>query len=337
MGSGPTESYVKELEQEAYAALLRAMYVKSNVDIMTLEQFLLQARTQLNIDNDTSSKVFESVKADDSDDGRPLASRAKAKAKQFKAKRPIGAPGGSRPRGRPIGAVAAPAEITPPVSRPAPPRQPTLARPRSTRSMGSVDPQNLVGRRIWRYYPDENPERPWVEGFIFEYDNTTGTYRILYDPNDPGKQESVEEGFSPDLSNPAEYVLGDYFDLETCIGSRRQAHRPTPVALAPPAAVVAPAKRRRSVAIKIPPSVPFPQPWLEGALLEATPDDLHTMLNMLELRERQLEDAIKQADLALVMGDDLERRAQLEGQFEELCKKEIQLMAELTAVKNSEQ
>lgn len=34
MGSGPSESYVKELEREAYAALLRAVYVKSNVDIM---------------------------------------------------------------------------------------------------------------------------------------------------------------------------------------------------------------------------------------------------------------------------------------------------------------
>ena len=203
--------------------------------------------------------------------------------------------------------------------------------------MGSVDPQNLVRRRIWRYYPSEDPERPWVEGFIWDYDHATGTYGILYDPNDPERQESIENGFSPDLISPAEYVLGDYFDLENCIGSRRQATRPTPVSLPPPAAAVAPAKRRRSVSVKIPANVPFPQPWLESAVLEATPDDLHKMLNMLESRERQLEDAIKGVDLALLLGDDLERRANLERQFEDLCKKELLLMTELKSIKEVEQ
>ena len=97
MGSGPTEAYVKELEREAYAALLRAVYVKANVDIFVrllssrshhdavvladgsadaykssifyfmlqnLETFLVQARTQLNIDVELAKEVFEDVKTD---------------------------------------------------------------------------------------------------------------------------------------------------------------------------------------------------------------------------------------------------------------------------------
>ena len=202
--------------------------------------------------------------------------------------------------------------------------------------MGSVDPNNYVHRRIWRWYPNEDPEKPWVEGFIFEYEAEKGTYRILYDPNDPDKQESIEEGFNINIANPAEFVLGDYFDLENCYGSRRQAERPNPIPLAPPTAQTAPAKRRRSVSIKVPPSVPFPPTWLETAVLEASIDDLHVMLNMLEMREGELLAAIDHADMALRMGGDLEKRAALERQFEELCGKEIKVMDELKTLKNVE-
>jgi hypothetical protein len=212
-----------------------------------------------------------------------------------------------------------------------------LARPRSTRSMGTVDPHHLVGRRVWRWYPNEDPERPWVEGFIVEFNPETGTHGILYDPNDQEKQESMEMGFNIHTANPSEYVLGDYFELESCIGSQRRAERPPNVTIPPAAAVAAPAKRRRSASIKVPPTVPFPSTWLETAVLEATSDDLHTMLNMLEMKENQLEAAIVEAEMAVKMGGDLEKRESLERQFNELCKQEAKLMAELKTVQNAEQ
>jgi hypothetical protein len=203
--------------------------------------------------------------------------------------------------------------------------------------MGTVDPHHLVGRRVWRWYPNEDPERPWVEGFIVEFNPETGTHGILYDPNDQEKQESMEMGFNIHTANPSEYVLGDYFELESCIGSQRRAERPPNVTIPPAAAVAAPAKRRRSASIKVPPTVPFPSTWLETAVLEATSDDLHTMLNMLEMKENQLEAAIVEAEMAVKMGGDLEKRESLERQFNELCKQEAKLMAELKTVQNAEQ
>jgi hypothetical protein len=224
-----------------------------------------------------------------------------------------------------------------PLAAPAPPaggfggpsRQGSMARPRSTRSMGTVDPHHLVGRRVWRWYPNEDPERPWVEGFIVEFNPESGTHGILYDPNDPEKQESMETGFNIHTANPSEYVLGDYFELENCFGSQRRAERPANVTIPPAATVAAPAKRRRSASIKVPPTVPFPMAWLETAVLEATSDDLHTMLNMLEMREGQLEGAIADAEMALKMGGDLEKRESLERQFNDLVKQELKMMEEL--------
>jgi hypothetical protein len=262
--------------------------------------------------------------------------------------RPIGAPGSSRPRGRPFGGVPGipAAGIGGPMVRATgaaigggggASRQGSLARPRSTRSMGTVDPHHLVGRRIWRWYPNEDPENPWVEGFIVEYNPDTATHGILYDPNDPGKQESMETGFNIHTANPSEYVLGDYFELENCYGSQRRSERPSNVTITPVAAVAAPAKRRRSASINVPRTVPFPMAWLEMAVLEATSDDLRTMLNMLEMREGQLEVAIADAEMALKMGGDLEKRESLERQFNELCKQELKIMEELKAVQNAEQ
>lgn len=64
MGSAPSETILKELEREAYAALLRVVYSRPSVDIMTVEGFLLPARTQLNITNETATQIFEAVKTD---------------------------------------------------------------------------------------------------------------------------------------------------------------------------------------------------------------------------------------------------------------------------------
>lgn len=100
---------------------------------------------------------------------------------------PIGAPGSSKGRSRPSGLSKTPSTAG-------------KGRSRNTRSTGGVDPQGLVGRRIWRYYPDEDPQNPWVEGFLTDYDAQSNTYTILYDPNTA--KETTEGFFDLDATNP---------------------------------------------------------------------------------------------------------------------------------------
>jgi hypothetical protein len=100
---------------------------------------------------------------------------------------PIGAPGSSKGRSRPSGLSKTPSTGG-------------KGRSRNTRSTGGVDPQGLVGRRIWRYYPDEDPQSPWVEGFLTDYDTHSNTYTILYDPNTA--KETTEGFFDLDANNP---------------------------------------------------------------------------------------------------------------------------------------
>lgn len=238
--------------------------------------------------------------------------------------RPIGAPGSSRPRGRP--------PVSGGVTRTPVARQPSLNRSRNTRSNGAVDPNNYVGRRIWRWYPDEDPERPWVEGFLTDYDPTTNTYSILYDPNDPEKQEMVETGFDFSTTNPTEYVLGDIFDLKEQFGSSRLATRPEQVVIPPPTAITGPSKRRRSAPLKVPAGAPFPPTWFETAVLDAGQEDLQSMLTKLEIREAELKVAIEEVELECAMGEDGEKRRQLEAKFSELCQKEVKVMSELEAL-----
>ena len=119
---------------------------------------------------------------------------------------PIGAPGGARAKSR-AGYKT--------------PSTGGKGRSRAMRSAGSVDPQGLVGRRIWRYYPDENPEQPWVEGFLTDYDTHSQTYTILYDPNDPGLKETTEFGFDLNSTNPVrdmrDFILLNIYVEDTSI------------------------------------------------------------------------------------------------------------------------
>lgn len=150
--------------------------------------------------------------------------------------------------------------------------------------------------------------------------------------------------------------------MEGRVGSRRVAQRPAPVtiieeappapvpaavaapAVPPPAAlphthaplVTAPSKRRRS-SIKVPEIVPFPSAWFEGAVNDATADELETMLVQLDKRELQLAAALEDVEMQLLLGDDLQKRAELEAKFADLCKKEEVVMKELTAIRQTEQ
>jgi len=202
--------------------------------------------------------------------------------------------------------------------------------------MGTVDPAGYVGRIIWRWYVDEDPERPWVEGFLIDYDAATGHYTILYDPHHPEQKESTESGFDFAAANPNEYVLGEYFDLETTVGSRRVEQRPAPVTVGP-AAVTAPSKRRRTSSIKVPDRAPFPPAWFEGALAEASADDLNIMLGQLDRKELQVAAALEAVEMEMLLGDDLKKRADLEAQFADLCRKEDGIMRQLTEIRTSEQ
>lgn len=131
-----------------------------------------------------------------------------------------------------------------------------------------------------------------------------------------------------------QYTLGEYFDLERTVGSRRVAKRPAPVNVTPIAAA-APAKRRRST-IKIPDAAPFPPAWFEGAMAEANPEDLQSMLVLLEQKEVQVDDELQRLDMELRLGDDLQKRADLEKKFEELCQREDAVMKELIELRKAE-
>ena len=244
----------------------------------------------------------------------------------FLSNRPIGAPGSSRryrqggnrtPSGATLSRVGGAG---------------SLQRVRSTRSTGVIDPDGLVGRRIWRYYPDEDPERPWVEGFITDWDKMSNLYTILYDPNTSG--ESTED-FAFDTAAAADYVLGDYYDINLWNGSQRVAQRPQSVSV-PPMAATAPSKRRRS-SVRIPAVAPFQPTWFETALYEANHDDLQSMLSLLDAREMELAAAIEAEEEAIAMGEDAGQRCKLENDFFELCRKEESIMEQLRQLREEEE
>lgn len=126
--------------------------------------------------------------------------------------------------------------------------------------------------------------------------------------------------------------MGDFFgDLSQHHGSRRLAQAPEAVYIPPPsvpALTTAPSKRRRS-SVKVPHLAPFPVSWFESVLTEASLDDLNSMLSMLERKEIDLCMDIEMLDREMAMGEDLDKRAELERKFEDLCKKEADIMAEL--------
>jgi len=284
--------------------------------VQALDDFLTKAREQLHITNHAA--ILESVRTD-----LELIRQGQRIVPGMGTvipPGPIGAPGGSKAKSRPSSAFKTPSTAK--------------ARSRATRSTTSVDPQGLVGRRIWRYYPEEDPENPWVEGFLTDYDTISHTYTILFDPNDPGLKETTELGFDLNATNPSEYVLGDYVNIAEQIGSRRISQKPQPVKVSSPNNH-GPAKRRRA-SVKIPANAPFNPLWLENALAEASSEDLHIMLSMLEKKEIDLLSAIEMTDKSLAMGEELEARLKLEVEFEDLCKKEQDIMDQLQQLRKIE-
>jgi hypothetical protein len=185
---------------------------------------------------------------------------------------------------------------------------------------------------VWRYYPDEDPARPWVEGFISNYDAAVDTYSILYDPNDPERGETEEHHFDLNAVPAEVYVLGDYVDLAAQIGSQRVAERPLAAVLAAPAAAAAaggaaPSKRRRP-SVKVPPAAPFPRDWFAAAVGDASHEELRQMLHLLDAREAEIVGELAREDVGSVSAEELEQRAELERQFEELCRREAELWEE---------
>jgi hypothetical protein len=54
---------------------------------------------------------------------------------------------------------------------------------------------------------------------------------------------------------------------------------------------------------------------------------------MLEAKEAELVGALEEAEMALLLGDDLDKRLELEDKFAELCDKETKIMAELSTLR----
>lgn len=320
MGSVPSEYVMKEQQQEAYAACLRAIYAHPHLaDPLETDAFLTSARKMLHISDHAA--ILDAVRTDLELIRQGQVVRA-GSGTPVSGGGPIGAPGGARgsagPKSRAGGVFK-----TPSISK---------SRSRNTRSMGTVDPEGLVGRRVWRYYPNEDQNHPWVEGFFTGYDKSQNTYTITYDPNTPSVSE--EFGFSLEYANPAEYVLGDYAFIQDQNGSRRQSERPPDVKIHSPVGH-GPSKRRRQ-GIKIPTAAPFQPLWFEGALQEGTAADLGIMLTMLEVKEKDLLDAIQWAEKALEMGVELEARLKLEAEFEALVAKEKHIQSQLTDLRKTD-
>jgi hypothetical protein len=116
------------------------------------------------------------------------------------------------------------------------------------------------------------------------------------------------------------------------VGSRRVAHRPAEVKISSPASH-GPSKRRRT-SVKIPNTVPFTPVWLDEALMGASSEDLHIMLSMLEKKEIDILAAIEMTEKSLAMGEELEVRLKLEVEFDDLCKKESEIMQQLGELRN---
>jgi len=129
------------------------------------------------------------------------------------------------------------------------------------------------------------------------------------------------------------YVLGAYQDLTVQFGSSRVGERPAPVPLGlAPTALTAPNKRRRSSAVRIPAQVPFPQGWLQGAVLEANADDLRQMLAQLDAREGQILAQLSEDDVGPISAAELKKRAELERKLEELGRREEEVWREWKAL-----
>jgi hypothetical protein len=308
---------MREQQQEAYAACLRAIYAHPHLsDPLEMDAFLTSARKMLHITN--PGAILESVRTDLELIRQGQVVRAGSGTPVMGAG-PIGAPSGGRgsagPKSRAGGAFKTPSQ--------------SKSRSRNTRSTGTVDPEGLVGRRVWRYYPNEDQNHPWVEGFFTGYDRSLNTYTITYDPNTASVSE--EAGFSLEYANPAEYVLGDYAFIQDQNGSRRQSERPADVKVQSPIGQ-GPSKRRRN-GVKIPTSAPFQPLWFEGALQEGSRADLDIMLTMLELKEKDLLDAIQWAEKALEMGVELDSRLRLEAEFEALIAKERHIESQLVELR----
>ena len=323
MGSVPSDYVIKEQQQEAYAAILRAIYAHPHLaEPLETDQFLTQSRKMLNITN--SAAILESVRPDlelirqgqivRAGSGTPLAGPG-----------PIGAPGGARSGGG--GAKSRSAFKTPGASK-------GRSRAANTRSTGSIDPEGLVGRRVWRYYPNEDEKHPWVEGFFTGYDRSMNTYTITYDPNK--ESMSTETGFSLELANPAEYVLGDYAIVENQMGSRRWTEKPAPVHVQSPAGHPNRPSKRSRRDLKIPAQAPFAPLWFEDALASGSAGVLQIMLTMLEMRERDIVDTLQWAQLSLEMGQELETRLKLEAEFHRLVARENEIHGQLTALRKAD-
>ncbi|KAK9839223.1 hypothetical protein WJX81_002221 [Elliptochloris bilobata] len=75
---------------------------------------------------------------------------------------------------------------------------------------GEVQINELVGRKIWRFWPDE--ERQWVEGIVTDYRAADDHHAITYDMNTP--KESFEWFAIRNAREGVDYKLSDGLPLD---------------------------------------------------------------------------------------------------------------------------
>ncbi|KAL4434489.1 hypothetical protein ABPG75_000930 [Micractinium tetrahymenae] len=341
------------LQQEAYYAVCRAFYAQPALG-WDQEDVLTKLRDWWNISNQTHSSITQEMRNDPDvvavrSGGMP-SRLGRTKTGLGGAAAPAPSLGGSlaagpsfrrAPSARPSGALGAPmgGSIAGLVPRSA---SGMVQRSRSTRQHGgyggALDPMGYVGRRLWRLWPAENP--PWVEGFVQQWDPDTDNYTIVYDPNTTA---ATEEVFNFTTASEAEYALGEYVDMTAVHGSQRLPDKPyippDVLAMPPPPGLLAalapaPSKKRKSISgAPVPVDAPFEITYLNARLPVAGEDELQQMLSVLERKERIVEAEINILEYQEANREDIEKRAELEHKFRELCDREAQLMAEIAALR----
>lgn len=339
---------LQALQLEAYSAVCRAFYAQQSLQ-WEQEDVLTKLREFWNISNQTHSSITQEMRSDPDvvavrSGGMP--SRLGRQPTGVGAVAPAPSLGAAPSMQQAASMRRAPSRpaVGAGVSGGAVARAPSgIGRSRSTRANGGygggADPNDYVGRRVWRLWPSENP--PWVEGFVQGWDPDTGMYTVVYDPN---TRESTEEqfAFSHSTEGP-EYVMGEYVDMTAVHGSRRQHDKPwvSPEAYnaPPPAGLLAalappPSKKRKSISgVPVPADAPFELTYLNARLPVAQEDELQQMLAVLERKERIVEAEINILEYQETNREDIEKRTALEKRFQELCDREAALMAEIATLR----
>ncbi|CAK0779853.1 hypothetical protein CVIRNUC_004871 [Coccomyxa viridis] len=270
--------------------------------------------------------------------------------------------GPGRPAGRMDGIQSADVKRGPgrPPARSAPGLSSTVGRPgrkaKSGLAAASYTTNELVGRKIWRYWPLE--ENPWAEGLITDYREDTEEHCIVYNISTP--DEAFEWFRIKDASSPEEYqlvegyaegvqdVVQGYQAKVAGLGQSTTTRHPGGRGGGkrggkggrglgrPPSAKTADMLAMANGMMPLAPpggaslGCPYGAKHLAGKLARGTAAELQTMIQMLNLRAAEI--AMEMQTLQDLDKDGLESRELLQLHLKDLGSRERAVHAQLAAL-----